>query len=99
MPTKVYLKHPIKLTKFGRQALRARLSLNETQDEFSDRFHVSALTIHKWETGKVLSPHPIYTAILDALTARLAKEGLLIDDDIMSTIDREDTASRGDADF
>lgn len=65
-------------TELSKLALRVRLSLKETQVEFAQRFMVSWLTVHNWETGKSRSCNRLHHQILKSLRARLDGEGRLI---------------------
>lgn len=69
------LKHPIRRTELSEKVLRARLSLRESQTQFAQRFRVTKLTVHNWESGKVLYMQQIYKEILAALIGRLQNEG------------------------
>ena len=89
MTTK-YIKHDARPTKIGIAVLRARLSLRETQEEFSDRFRVSKTTIHKWERGYVTRMQRVYQEMLDALLKRLQAEGRLLPEAVVQTIFKDE---------
>jgi transcriptional regulator with XRE-family HTH domain len=91
------IKHPIKPTTLGQNVLRARFSLRETQPEFAERFQVTNITIHNWETGKTSHIQRIHRTILDGLVAKLKKEGRWMPYDIFSSFYRTDIERKGNA--
>ena len=71
------------MTPLAVDVLQARLSLKETQMEFANRFRVSAVTVHKWEVGKVDRMHNIYKEILKGLIKGLEANGQLVPRDLL----------------
>ena len=89
--------HPLRPTQVSIKTIRARLSLRETQVQFAQRFHVAPITVHKWESGKVLSLRPIYQVLMNALEARLRAEGRWLSDDIFAAIYHKELEIKGNA--
>ena len=92
-----YVKHPVRLTPWGMSVLRARMSLRETQPEFSKRFMATPVTIHNWESGKSRHPQRIHRSVLDKLVVDLKKQGLWMPDDVFITICRTEVENKGNA--
>lgn len=91
MTKAAYLTSNFRPTLLSKKVLQARLSLRETQREFSERFLVTPFTVHNWETGKTEHIQKIHRTMLDALLSRLKSEGRLLDESIFVTIYREQT--------
>lgn len=89
-----YRKHQIRRTVNGERALRARLSLRETQEEFAKRFLVSPITIHNWETGKTTHMQGMHKRILEVLVERLKAEGRYMPQEAYETILRTSQEQR-----
>ena len=87
--------HPVRVTPLAVGALRARMSLHETQTEFAKRFRVSRETICNWETGKTGRAQVIHQEILDAIMRNLQSEGKLISKDQVMHLFREVIDKRG----
>lgn len=79
---KIYLKHQIQPTALAQKIFRARISLRETQSEFSNRFRTTVSTINNWETGKTKFIQRIHLAILDSIEQRLKHEGRWLPEDL-----------------
>lgn len=77
--------------------LRARLSLRETQKEFADRFRVTIVTVHNWESGKTQRIQAIHQEILNKLYLRLKDEGRLMDENAFQSLYRTEIERRGAA--
>lgn len=92
------LKHPIRLTDFGFDCLRARLSLMETQAEFARRFLTSRRSIINWESGATLEPQAkLHRHILNRLIHNLDAEGKLMPREAVLIMFRESQERRGNA--
>jgi|SRR6267378_2529062 len=91
----IYTKHPIRPTIIGQKVFRARLSLGETQPLFAKRFMVSHITVHKWETGKVLRLSHIYQRILDSIVDKLKTDGRWMSDETFKVFYQRNIDSRG----
>lgn len=92
-----YVRHPIKPTKLGVMCLRARLSLKETQPQFAQRFMVTPVTIHNWESGKSERINAIHQKILDTLIETLRREGRYLPEPEMTVIFKEKLEKKGNA--
>lgn len=73
------------------------MSLRETQVEFSDRFRVTPVTIHNWESGKTRFIQKIHREILDKMVKRLKQDGMYLPEEVMTTIYRENVERKGNA--
>ncbi len=92
-----YLIKPIKLTEAGFKVVRARLSLQETQQVFANRFMVAKETVHRWEVGRIERFGKMNGLILDTLMDKLDREGRLLPPEVVRMMFREQIEDKGDA--
>ena len=74
------------LTQLGLAVLRVRLSLGETQVQFTRHFHCSLKTITNWENGTTTFMQPIYLEILKRLQQQLVAKGALLGEEAVLNI-------------
>lgn len=91
------IRRPLVPTSTGARTLRARLSLRETQEEFSKRFRVTRMTIQHWESGKSLHIQKVHKEMLDKLILNLQKDGMWMPEDVFIVVFRTEIEKKGNA--